>query len=352
MADAEQHRGSRSFVIIQYVSWVGILAHAGFIGLFAFFGVPLLAIFNVFSVITWVAARIANGRDRPRLAALLIVVEVSLHAVLACQLLGWNIGFHFYLVPLIAFVLFHDRLSNRVAVFTSIAVGVLYIVLRVVTVNVLPPPTWDGRAAFVPYMNMVVPLLALGLISIYFRFASIDAEHAMESLAMTDALTKLANRRRMRDLLEMERVRFSRARRPFAVVLGDIDDFKQINDKRGHDCGDRVLVEAAALLRSGLRAQDGLARWGGEEFLFLLPDTDARGAGILAEKLRAAIADLVIESDGQRVPVTMTLGVAVYSGGSIDDCMRRADEALYAGKSRGKNRVVLDEEPAATIKIA
>jgi diguanylate cyclase (GGDEF)-like protein len=347
MSDAERTGGSRSFVVIHYVSWVGIIAHAGFIALFAFFGVPLLALFNVFSVAAWIGARVANQRLYPRLAALLVVVEVTAHAILACSLLGWDSGFHYYLIPLMPFVMFHDQLPTRTVVAGAVGIGLVYIALRPLTAHVVPPATWDGRAGFVPYVNMLTPLLALGLISIYFRFASIDVEHAMEALAMTDPLTRLANRRRMRDLLDLERVRHQRNRRPFAVIIGDLDDFKLINDKRGHDCGDHVLVETATVLQNGLRAQDGIARWGGEEFLFLLPDTDLRGARIVAEKLRAAVAGAAIRFGGQPVAATMTLGVAVYTGGmTIDECVRRADEALYAGKSRGKNQVVVDEAEA------
>jgi diguanylate cyclase (GGDEF)-like protein len=347
MGDVERMQGSRSFVVIHYVSWVGIVAHTGFIALFAFFGVPLLAIVNVFSLAAWIGARVANARMHPRLAALLLVVEVTAHAVLACAILGWQSGFHYYLIPLIPFVMFHDQLATRTVVAGAVGIGIIYIALRMLTAHVVPPATWDARADFVPYVNMLTPLVALSLISIYFRFASFDAEHAMEALAMTDALTRLANRRRMRDLLDLERVRHQRNRRPFAVIIGDLDDFKLINDKRGHHCGDHVLVETAAVLGAVLRAQDGIARWGGEEFLFLLPDTDLRGARIVAEKLRAAVAGAAMTFGGHPVATTMTLGVAVYAGGmSLDECVRRADEALYAGKSRGKNQVVVDEVEA------
>lgn len=112
------------------------------------------------------------------------------------------------------------------------------------------------------------------IISVYFRFASVEAEQAMETLAMTDPLTRLANRRRMRDLLEVERVRYQRNQRPFAVIVADVDDFKKVNDQQGHDRGDHVLMHVANLMRAVVRAQDCIARWGGEEFLFLLPDTD------------------------------------------------------------------------------
>jgi diguanylate cyclase (GGDEF)-like protein len=167
---------------------------------------------------------------------------------------------------------------------------------------------------------------------------------------MTDALTRLPNRRRMRELLEAERVRCARDGRPFAVVLGDIDGFKLINDTRGHDCGDHVLAEVAGVLRGVLRGQDAIARWGGEEFLFLLPDTDLRGAAIVAEKLRAALESACLTFAERRVPVAMTFGVAVCTRGtSVQDAIGRADRALYVGKHAGKNQVVLESSDELTV---
>jgi diguanylate cyclase (GGDEF)-like protein len=160
---------------------------------------------------------------------------------------------------------------------------------------------------------------------------------------MTDALTRLPNRRRMRELLEAEGVRCARDGQPFGVVIGDLDGFKQINDSRGHDCGDLVLAAVAPALRGVLRRQDTVARWGGEEFLFLLPDTHLHGAGVVAEKLRAALENAEITFEARRVAVAMTFGVSVFTrGATIDDCIQRADRALYTGKHAGKNQVVLE----------
>jgi diguanylate cyclase (GGDEF)-like protein len=328
------------YVVVRYVTYVGIAAHAGFIGLFAWLGVPTLAWFNVVSVTAWVAARAANERGATLLATALLVAEVSAHAALAVVLLGWDSGFHYYLIPLVPFLMFHDELEARTAIAGATGVTGLYLGLRAATAHVVPPASWDARAAFVPYMNVLVPLLALAIMSVYFRFASVDIERKLEALAMSDPLTQLANRRRLRGLLEEERVRFQRNPRPFTVVLADIDNFKSINDSRGHDCGDYVLVFTAKRLRDHLRAQDGAARWGGEEFLLLLPETDARGGVAVAERLRIAIEKSPPTFEGSPVPLTMTFGVATFGGGSIDDCLRRADEALYEGKSRGKNQVV------------
>jgi diguanylate cyclase len=292
------------FVVIHYVTYVGIAAHAAFIGFFAWLHLPSLAIFNVFSVAAWVVARVANQRQHRSLAAGLIATEVLCHAILAVALLGWDSGFHNYLIPVIPFLLFDDDLPTRLVVAGSTVVSALYVALHAwAPAATIPLPSW------VPLGNILVPFLALGLISVYFRSASLDAEQRMAELAMTDALTRLPNRRHLRALLEQEAVRYTRSGRVFSIVFSDIDGFKQINDSRGHDRGDLVLRELAQLLRSALREQDQVARWGGEEFLFLLPETDCRGAKAIAEKLRGAVERMVLPSSPP-VSTTMTFGIA------------------------------------------
>jgi diguanylate cyclase (GGDEF)-like protein len=301
-----------------------------------------MALFNVLSVLVWIAARIANRAQRAHLAAALLITEVVSHAVLAVWLLGWASGFHYYLIPLVAFILFNDQLSTRIVVTASSLVAFVYLGLRALTgthAEVSISPAWLHAVEFV---NIVVPFTALVLICLYFRLASIEIEAKMKELAMTDALTTLANRRQMIATLELERARYERNGRSFGVIIADIDDFKRINDSLGHECGDRVLVDLAATMRTALRAQDRIARWGGEEFLILLPETDRSGAEIVAEKLRGAIEDSSFTFKGDRWPVTMTFGVATLERPiTIDECVRRADEALYQGKAKGKNCVVL-----------
>jgi diguanylate cyclase (GGDEF)-like protein len=344
---------SRAYWVVHYTTYVGISAHAAFIPLFFWLGVPAMAWFNVYSVAAWIAGRIANQRMQAQLAAWLLTSEVMAHAILACHFVGWHSGFYYYLFPLIPFLIFNDQLPTRTVVLGSSAIAVVFYALRVFTIDVVPPAGWAGRAAFVEYVNMGVPLTALVIISVYFRFASVEAEQAMETLAMTDPLTRLANRRRMRDLLEVERVRFQRNQKPFTVIIADVDDFKKINDHQGHDCGDHVLMHVANIMRSVVRAQDCIARWGGEEFLFLLPDTDLNGAGIVAEKVRSAVEKSDITFLGKPLHVTMTFGVAMHSGGAkVDECVRLADAALYTGKSAGKNRVVVSENESSGVRLA
>lgn len=158
--------------------------------------------------------------------------------------------------------------------------------------------------------------------------------------ARTDPLTMLANRRGFRELLDLELARARRSELPMTVVVGDIDHFKEVNDRVGHQVGDAVLRRVAGVLERGRREIDGVARVGGEEFALVAPDTDAHGAFVVAERLRCAIQD---EFADDAVPVTISFGIATYPehGQTASSLVRAADEALYAAKGSGRNRSVL-----------
>lgn len=171
-------------------------------------------------------------------------------------------------------------------------------------------------------------------------------EHLLE-LSITEPLTGLFNRRRMNERLTEEWTRVQRNGSCFAVVLGDVDRFKSFNDTYGHTCGDLVLKGIAKVLQDSIRGQDMVGRWGGEEFLVMLPETTIDGAFTLAEKLRAAVQDHPWRCDSQTMAVTITFGVACCDASvEPDECVRRADAALYQGKDAGRNRVVPWREPA------
>ncbi|MHB1511002.1 MAG: sensor domain-containing diguanylate cyclase [Acidimicrobiales bacterium] len=159
--------------------------------------------------------------------------------------------------------------------------------------------------------------------------------------AMTDPLTGLDNRRRMAEALDSEALRSNRSRRPFSLILADIDHFKDVNDHYGHECGDLVLQHVSSVLRRMVREVDQTARWGGEEFLLLLPETGVEEALGVAERLRRAVAESHVLWQHKEVKVTITVGVAVHGGsGNAERTIRQADEALYRGKEEGRNRVV------------
>ncbi|EKO40540.1 MAG: diguanylate cyclase (GGDEF) domain-containing protein [Solidesulfovibrio magneticus str. Maddingley MBC34] len=166
---------------------------------------------------------------------------------------------------------------------------------------------------------------------------------SLERISRTDSLTGLPNRRRAEEALHDALARFQRYGQGFVVAVADIDHFKRVNDACGHGVGDGVLREIARIMAVGVRECDLVARWGGEEFLLLLPQTDIPGASVLLERIRLAIAAAVHGCVTPSAPVTATIGAAeIRPGERLDDVIRRADEALYTGKAQGRNRVVWD----------
>ncbi len=175
-----------------------------------------------------------------------------------------------------------------------------------------------------------------------------DALALNRELATRDALTGLLNRRAMVELLAREHPRIERGQGPLAMALLDIDLFKRINDDLGHGAGDEVLRRFAALIKSQLRAADALARWGGEEFLLLMPGTRADHARVVLDRLRDAVAGGGFEAIAPQLKVSFSAGVAeVLEGETQDAAIDRADRALYRAKQAGRNRVEVAAEAAA-----
>jgi len=167
------------------------------------------------------------------------------------------------------------------------------------------------------------------------------AEEALRQLAATDGLTGLFNRRRF---LEMGTAELERARRfghPVSLIMFDVDHFKKVNDTRGHDAGDAVLVALARTARDALRGVDILGRLGGEEFAVVLPETGIDAAVEVAGRLRLAVAGMDVVLGGAPLPVTISLGVVQgrAPGENLDEFLKRADEAMYRAKTSGRNRV-------------
>lgn len=162
-------------------------------------------------------------------------------------------------------------------------------------------------------------------------------------MAVTDGLTGLHNRRYLETHLDILFERAVSRGRPLSYLIADIDKFKAINDAFGHDGGDHVLREFANLLRRQVRGADLVSRYGGEEFVVAMPDTDAELAAKVAERVRAAVAERAFElPNGRKIPVTVSVGVATLEGraDSIVNLAKRADTALYEAKAAGRNRVV------------
>ena len=196
----------------------------------------------------------------------------------------------------------------------------------------------------------------LRLLRIYCNQAAVAIENAIvyervENLAVTDGLTGLFNRRYLEGALERELARADRSSSSLALLLLDIDHFKSFNDTYGHAMGDLVLKKVATTLQRCLRQADVLARFGGEEFVVLLPQVGARGAMESAERIRTALERSGIHPGGPQQRVTVSIGLAMFPdhADSSESLLRAADEALYRAKDAGRNRVVGAELPVPTL---
>lgn len=168
-------------------------------------------------------------------------------------------------------------------------------------------------------------------------------EDELMRLAATDPLTGALNRREFIALSEREGTRAMRYKRPLSVLMLDLDHFKQLNDNFGHAAGDKALQRFTSLCCNALRNVDIFSRWGGEEFVALLPETDVEGAAVIAERLRQIVTREKIENRTQKYNLTVSIGVAQFRPGetSIDGPLSRADAAVYDAKKAGRNRVAV-----------
>lgn len=185
---------------------------------------------------------------------------------------------------------------------------------------------------------------ALLLLFLAYRYRIIHLHNRqLQEIARHDQLTGLYNRRLLHHALNECVALSNRYQRPLSVIFFDIDDFKQVNDQFGHNCGDQVLQSIATTLRDSCRSTDSYGRWGGEEFIIILPESGLQSAMSSAEKIRKAVADMTPD-DPHQPPVTCSFGVAEYANHeTADDFINRADQALYRAKAAGKNCVCYDE---------
>jgi diguanylate cyclase (GGDEF)-like protein len=211
-----------------------------------------------------------------------------------------------------------------------------------------------GDACFALAISGLLVVSLLGLSRLLHAIRA--SQDQLRRLAVTDPLTGLANRRHILSEIEKEWRRAERTRKPLAVLMADIDHFKEINDRHGHAVGDEVLVALAKRCRSRLREIDACGRLGGEEFVVLLPETGAEGARATAERLRSEVGGAPVATSDGPVRVTISVGVALYEPSAdfvapaaasgrgaraVQALLEKADRALYRAKDTGRDRVVM-----------
>jgi diguanylate cyclase (GGDEF)-like protein len=286
-----------------------------------------------------------KARWMPAMAKVRMVTAVVTAALAASML---DRGYGFAMAGVIAILLTGPYIALDVRDLLAMNIAAL-VALAVVMVAVsLEPFEMIGTAIFVLLAAIVSMLLGRALEVSHRRAFALELELLRD--ARTDALTRLDNRRAMQERGPLELQRASRTGAPVSLILCDIDHFKAINDRYGHEAGDAVLCSVASTLRAALRATDLLSRWGGEEFLAVLLDTDARRAAEIAERMRAGIAATPLGAVAERA--TISIGVATRR--DVDEVattwealLHEADAHLYRAKSAGRNCVISQQSSVA-----
>ena len=336
----------RYYLASQQIFIAALVLHVFFLILFSRLKIVELAYFNIFSIAVYLVIIFINRRGLHPFALYLAYLEVNMHALYAVFLLGWDTGFFYYILAIGPMLFFYSRTSVLWKLSLSLISVLLLVSLYIYTLGNQHVYTLDSYISISMYVaNLACTFLFLAYMSYYYAQAAGNSESRLrkmsseyEKLATRDSLTGLLNRRAMHDKLEKEVSMFNRSDRPFVLVVGDIDNFKSLNDKYGHLGGDEIIRSVSEILLQGIREYDIICRWGGEEFLLILHDCQIGVARTRIDNIRQKIETYPIAYHEEIITATMTFGLCEYKESvNINECIEIADKALYYGKQMGKN---------------
>ena len=302
-----------------------------------------LLVVNAIAAGLHVLAMILARRGRQLAAALVAVTTATVQIMFAVQMLGWESGLHLYLIAggVLVFVIFTERQAPW-RWFSIVVAAVTFIVCQtILSPGPERPIPVESLTVMFSINAVLTVILVFALAGLFYeRTSRAKAAAALSSttaeyLANTDVLTGLSNRRPLIESLEARGLEGD-----YVVAIVDMDHFKALNDTFGHQCGDRVLAEVAGRFTSVLREADAVGRWGGEEFIVVLPHTGIEQGAALMERLREQVAHTVVPCTGHDHRVTISIGVADgEDDGLPHHVVKRADDALYDAKVAGRDTV-------------
>ena len=329
-----------------------VVVHAFYAILFACVGIRELMLFNIASTIMYLTGMLCIRNNRLTLMWLcLLSAEIMAHEILCGMLLGFKYEFSLYslsIIPVTFFISFLDpRIKHPFVISSILAVlNFLCVVASLDTDYIHTSPYDEFPRIFVMSVsrfNIIIAVMILISFSVMFiskinyDFKVLKENNdALDRLANYDQLTGLRNRNHIRDFFEL----YIKSTDPYCVILGDIDDFKRVNDTFGHTAGDDVLKAVSSIIRDAVGDNGVVCRWGGEEILILLKGSTDKCIGV-NEDILQRIRNKTVESGKYRINVTMTFGLCDYGDAmDIEKLISLADKRLYIGKKNGKNRIV------------
>lgn len=331
--------GQRYHELVNSALKVALVAHLIVLPTFWLMGAHLLAQYNILSVLVFGFCIWLRKRGYIYPVIILAYSEVITHAVLASWQLGLDAGYQFYVSALAMLVLMNmsDRLFIKV--FKMALLVITYLMIIVVFQEQEPVIRLSELHTLVLYNGNQIALMLIVAYLIYFYSKVVQvSEDRLYSMATRDQLTGLYNRRYIDDFAANFFSNPSRKHKHLSMLLIDADHFKAVNDTYGHGIGDQVLIAISESLNRCVRIEDVVGRWGGEEFIILLPDTDLKAAAEIAARIISTVADTTVETGEEFIQVTVSVGVVEKNNQmNFDQLTLCADKALYDAKSAGRN---------------
>lgn len=334
---------------------IAMAVHLLFMQMFVMCSVFPLVMYNLIVLSLYILLLMAVKSEQETLVYAITFGELVFNAVLSTVFIGWDSGFFLCIICVvpISFYLAFSALKSKqrilLPLFITMLAYVLYVVLYRHMQRHAPLFAIDGENMPVLFMtNTFVVFFLLAVVSFNFIIEMLDSTHALmtknENLghaANVDPLTGLLNRRGMEIHLQ-ETMNCAKMKGTlFSIIIGDIDNFKRINDTFSHECGDRALIHVADIMKNAIRAGDAVCRWGGEEFLILVQG-NGDIARMIGERIRQTIENHSFMYKDDEIRFTMTFGASAYEPGfAMSTIIKQADDKLYEGKTSGKNKVVL-----------
>lgn len=351
--------GQRKFttnLIFSVLMFSVSMVHLCYAGFFYFQHLDFLFYYHLFVIFLYIGNGFLMYYQKYRLASFATLTEIWLCGILFSLLLGWNTGFalfHLALVPILYYISFATGIFKRMILtptLLSLFSLCIYLICRLIT-RVCTPYYADLKEPFIICMylfNSITAFIIVIVFSLFFLYEIQRIQSALrirnrhlDKMASIDSLTHLWNRRSMNVFLENAVNAYQNTNQEFSLILCDIDDFKLINDTYGHSCGDEVLTHISNLIRSCVRSDDFVCRWGGEEILILVQGP-LPVAKVLAERIRAQVELTPTLYEEKEVHHTMTFGISPYQPDCpVEESIRTADNNLYVGKRHGKNQVIV-----------
>ncbi len=341
-------KNHKFYSTIHSATLIGLIGHSCFVLIFILLKMPFMAFLNIVSVCLYSTGLVLNKNKYHKITLYLGIIDVITHVIVAVLYLGWNSGFHYYIICLIPIIFFASPVTFSTQMRLFLLSFSAHVALKYLTSYITPFYIAEkSTLIFLSYFNAFATFTIISVLAHYYSVASAQTENTLktankelETLAFTDPLTGLLNRRTMLKEIEHQFKMYTKHQKPLSIIIADIDDFKRFNDKYSHSCGDYVLVSISSIMSNILKSKGKISRWGGEEFMIILPETEFEEGKKIAEKIRERVSSSVFNYGGHNLSVSMTFGVSEYRGhSSISDLINKADKCLYQGKHNGKNCV-------------